>query len=245
MAERQRHEECFAEEVLRRVLAVEVTGRDDGTTPRMPDAVFTLPSGIKGALEVTTIGDRRAIEREAIVRKVDWRVEGARWAWSISVGSGVVVRDLERHLKTLVLACERAGVRDPFQLYPEPYTLGAIGWFEANKVEMRGEPDTPTQGKIRVTTGAMGGCVARNLDGLPAWLDVRLNQRDLLENIEKLMASGREELHLFLRVRRARIQRLCALNSASFHAWSCRALASTPTEEPDPVVGRAERLVAG
>lgn len=39
-----------------------------------------------------------------------------------------------------------------------------------------------------------------DLEELPAWLAVRLRDSDLTENIDKLRATGREELHLFLRV---------------------------------------------
>lgn len=46
---RIRTEERFAEEVLRRVLAVEVTGRDNGSAPRMPDVLFNMPDGSTGA----------------------------------------------------------------------------------------------------------------------------------------------------------------------------------------------------
>lgn len=80
MVGHRRPEERFAEEVLRRVLRIEVTGRDDGSSDRMVDALFDLPDGRSGALEVTTIGEREAFEREAIAAKNDWHVDGAQWA---------------------------------------------------------------------------------------------------------------------------------------------------------------------
>ncbi len=46
-------------------------------------------------LEVTTIGEREALEREAIAARTDWRVEGSTWAWIVHVGRDVVIRDLE------------------------------------------------------------------------------------------------------------------------------------------------------
>jgi hypothetical protein len=74
---RARPEERFAEEVLRRMLGIEVAHRDDGTAHRMVDALFRSPDGVDGALEVTTIGEPEALEREAIAAKTDWRVVGS------------------------------------------------------------------------------------------------------------------------------------------------------------------------
>lgn len=48
MAPGVRSEERFAEEVLRRVLGIEVTTRDDGSSDRMADALFTLPDDTEG-----------------------------------------------------------------------------------------------------------------------------------------------------------------------------------------------------
>ena len=58
MVTRSRSEERFAVEVMRRVLGITVTEVDDNSRPAMVDALFVLPDGTKGALEVTTIGDR-------------------------------------------------------------------------------------------------------------------------------------------------------------------------------------------
>ena len=120
MAKSPRAEELFAEEVLRRVLGIEVTQRDDGSCDRMVDALFEMPDGRQGALEVTTIGEREALELEAIAAKREWHVDGARWAWMVHVGRGVLMRELEHHLPTLIRLCERHGVTDPRRV---PYRL--------------------------------------------------------------------------------------------------------------------------
>ena len=110
---RPRNEERFGEEVLHRVLGIEVIGRDDNSTDRMVDALFRLPDGREGALEVTTIGDSAALEQESLAAKKDWGVPGGAWSWTVYVGAGVVIRDLMRHLPALVLSCEALGVTDP------------------------------------------------------------------------------------------------------------------------------------
>jgi hypothetical protein len=196
-----RNEERFAEEVLRRVLGVEVTQRDDGSLNRMPDALFRLPSGIEGALEVTTIGAREALEREAIAARTDWHVAGARWAWMIHVGAGVSMREFERHLPTIVLACEAREATDP-RLVPHEHRGdgAAFRWLASVDVSMHGFPQTSRPGAIDVLPDGGGGAVYEHLDELPVWLAERLREPDLAENVNKLKATGRSELHLFLRI---------------------------------------------
>lgn len=197
---RFRSEERFAEEVLRRTLGIEVTGRDDGSVPRMADALFQLPDGREGALEVTTIGAEDALEREAIAARTEWHVSGALWAWMIHVGAGVEMRDLRRHLSTLVLACERDGVADPRLMLYEAGGNEAFRWLSRSAVAMHGFAKTSRPGAIDVLPGTGGGAIFEHLDELPAWLGDRLREHDLLSNVQKLVDTGREELHLFLRV---------------------------------------------
>lgn len=166
----------------------------------MPDALFRLPNGIEGALEVTTIGEREALEREAIAAKTDWHVEGAQWAWMIHVGRGVVMREFERHLPTLVLTCETSSATDP-RFIPYNRRRGdSFEWFDSADVSMHGFPQTSRPGAIDVLPDGGGGAVYEHLDELPLWLGSRLRDPDLDGNVEKLRASGRRELHLFLRI---------------------------------------------
>lgn len=168
----------------------------------MPDALFDLPDGRAGALEVTTIGERETLEREAIAGKSDWGVPGARWAWLVYFGAGVSMRALKQNLATLVTSCEAHSATDP-RLVPYAHRQdAAFEWFDqsASAVSMHGFPDTKRPGAIDVLPGGGGGAVFEHLDDLPDWLARRLRQPDLIENIEKLRATGRKLLHLFLRV---------------------------------------------
>lgn len=187
--------------MLRRVLGIEVTERDDGSAPRMEDVLFRLPDGRTGALEVTTIGDQAAIEGESIAGKWSWHVDGAKWTWMVHVGPGVQMLALKRHLATLLLACERHGVNDPRLLPYDPRRDDAANkWFESSDVSMHGFATTRRPGAIDVLPSGGGGAAFDHLDGLPSWLADRLRAPDLLANVEKLRASARDELRLFLRV---------------------------------------------
>lgn len=200
MTQRVRREERFAEEVLRRVLGLEVAQRDDGSAPRMPDALFRLPDGKEGVLEVTTLGERAALEREAIAAKKVWRVEGSKWAWMLHVGGDVVMRDLERHLPALVLTCERESVSDPRLISYAHREIEAFQWFADSDLSMHGFADTNRPAAIDVLPEGGGGAVYEHLDELPRWIAGRLREPDLAEKIDKLRATDREELHLFLRI---------------------------------------------
>lgn len=195
-----RPEERYAAEVLRRVLGVEVAHEDDGSSPGMVDALFEYPDGRLGALEVTTLGDRRAMEREALTAKRDWAVEGAAWAWMVHVGDGVDLRDLAKHLPVLIRECEEIGVTDPRQVRGARTQSVAHTWLDGVDVRFHGYPTSRRHGAVDVLPAGSGGAVFEGLDGLPAWLEARLEEADLQRKLEKLRRTGREELHLFLRV---------------------------------------------
>ncbi|MGH9164988.1 MAG: hypothetical protein ACRDZW_05675 [Acidimicrobiales bacterium] len=182
------------------MLGIEVTQRDDGSAHRMPDALFRLPNGWLGALEVTTICEQQAIEREATAVKTEWQVDGAKWAWMIHVGRGVVMRDLQRHLPTLVLTCERHGATDPRRLPFEHSESEAFEWLASSDLSLHGFAETNRPGAIDVLPDGGGGAVYEHLDELPQWVGGRLREPDLAENIDKLRSSDRAELHLFLRI---------------------------------------------
>ena len=200
MGQRVRPEEQFAEEVLRRVLGIEVTGRDDGSSDRMADVLFTLPDGAEGALEVTTIGDPTALESQAIAAKANWHVDGATWGWVINIGHEVSLRDLKKHLPKLILPSERLGLTDPRLVPHEVGEDDAFRWLRASNVSIHGYPGPQRPGAIHVLPEGSGGAVYEHLDELPGWLSRRLRQQDLIENLDKLAATGRTELHLFVRI---------------------------------------------
>lgn len=200
MTREQLPEERFAEELLRRVLRVRVTARDDNSLPRMVDALFDLPDGRLGALEVTTIGDEATFEQERLAAKRDWYVEGANWAWVVNANGPMSMQTLGEHLPAIVLACERQGVTDPAAVAPEAQHLPAFQWLCSTNASLVGLPGSSHPGKVWVLPDGGGGFVSDHLDGLPDWLERRLEEPDLGRKLEKLRATGREEQHLFLRV---------------------------------------------
>lgn len=118
----------------------------------------------------------------------------------VHVGKGVQMLELKRHLATLVLACERHRVNDPRLLPYDRRPDDAMEWFESSDLSIHGVATTRRPGAIDVLPSGGGGAAFDHLDGLPSWLADRLRASDLSANVEKLRASGHDELHLFLRV---------------------------------------------
>lgn len=98
------------------------------------------------------------------------------------------------------LTCESTGMTDPEDAAFAYRDHPAFNWFEASDISMRGFPDTNHPGRVDVLPDPSGGFVRDDLDDLPAWLSARLARPDLERKVEKLRSSGRDELHLFLRV---------------------------------------------
>ena len=83
---------------------------------------------------------------------------------------------------------------------PEPQTVDAFEWFGSSNVSMHGFPSQKRTGAVDVLPKGVGGAVHNDLDLLPLWLSSRLREQDLVGKQAKLVATGRRELHLFLRV---------------------------------------------
>lgn len=193
-----RDEERFACEVLRRVIRARFTEYDNNSRPRQVDGLFEAPDGTLGALEVTTFGDERALETEALTQRHPWHVEGLRWAWNVSIGDNVSVRSLRRHLPDLLGAFEDAG-----DTHPRRRAYRGIGpafdWWNRADVNFVGFPSA-TIPKVHTSPQPRAGFVGEPFDEFPGWLSARLAEPDLTAKLEKLRETGRTDLHLFVRV---------------------------------------------
>ena len=198
---RTRPEEQFAFEVLRRVLGVEFTEFDDNTRPRQVDALFIRPDGGEGALEVTTIGDPAAIATESSAARRDWSVAGARWAWCVWCGPDTRLDALRIHLDSLVLSCEAIGVTTPDEV-PWEHRAGspAFEWVAEADLSMHGFPESKRPGAIDVLPRGGSGAVPNDVEAVPTWLEIELAAPLMEGKLQKLRDTGRDDLHLFLRL---------------------------------------------
>jgi hypothetical protein len=195
-------DERIAFEVVRRALGAEVHHHDTGCSgDKQVDAVFTLPEGRQGALEVTTlVADDSSMQLDGEIRrsKWNWQVEGIKLNWLVHIHGQVDLRELEEHLPRIILRCEAAGVRKPDALLNEGGP--AFAWYEETPINFTGLA-SDKQAKVYVMANPLfggGWLKSETLNELPAWLDAEMPSKAMSENLDKLQATGSPEQHLFL-----------------------------------------------
>lgn len=203
-----RAEERFAGEVLRQVLRARVTEWDTNAQPGMVDALFELPDGRLGALEVTTLGDEAELKAENLGRKLHGMIiAGARLCWVLMANAKVIPSkaDLEvarASLTSLILRCEAEGVSDPRSLrFAENQEHpGYAWWWRVGQPTLFGI-DCSRPGAVDVLPDiGSGGAVPSTMNGFVEWADAALEAPLLRSKLEKLERSGRPERHLFVRL---------------------------------------------
>lgn len=184
------------------VLAVPFTWADDGHQPGQVDAWLHLPEGGRAAFEITTIVDERAaeVERLACGTRTDTSLA---WAWHVEVFSTTNVKEMNKHLPTLLRACEATGATDPDHLDRHaPELLGAVPeaqrWYDRSAVCATGLPAAKRTGRVDVMPGGFGAAVDEQLTDLARWLDELWTTPLLERHLEKLTRTDAAEKHLFL-----------------------------------------------
>lgn len=193
--------EKYAFEVIQRAIGLMITPYDDGSKPRMVDGIFDRDDGTSGAVEVTRIASPAVVQAEKLMFGDEWRVDGATGAWWVNVdGSRVRLDTLRAYLPALVLESEREGVPAP-DLCTALQDSVELQWVVDNNVRIRNVGETDRPGVVYVSPHPGGGAVDTELAGLVPWLnDILRSDPTAVSHIEKLRASGRDELHLFLGV---------------------------------------------
>jgi hypothetical protein len=196
-----RSEERYAAELVGRVLGATITDRDDGSEAGMVDALFEMPDGRLGALEVTIVADRRAMQAEALGDRLDGlRVPGARGVWTLVADRRVIMRNADRHIASLVLSCEERGLGDPTLLLVEEFVDDPAyrWWVKSHRPSLRGSFETNRPGTVNVMPDLGPAVWVQDLAGLTDWLHSRFESEPVAGKLRKLSATGRPEQHLFL-----------------------------------------------
>lgn len=193
--------EKYAFEVIRRAVGLVVTPYDDGSKPRMVDGVFDRDDGTSGAVEVVRIASPEVMQAEKLMFGDEWRVDGATGGWWVNVdGARVRLDTLRAYLPALVLESESEGVASP-HLCTALQGSDELQWVVDNNVWIRNVGETNRPGVVYVAPHPEGGAVDTELAGLVPWLDNTLrSDSTAVSHVDKLLASGRDELHLFLGV---------------------------------------------
>lgn len=182
---------------------------------------------------MTTLGEESALATESLAARRDWSVSGATWAWAAWCGSALNMNEFRRHLASLVLTCEQHGVTDPDQV-PRWAQLdrAAFDFLENAPVTLKGFPETNRPGAIDVLPEGGRGFVPDDVEGVSEWLEQKLSTPALTRKVDKLRATKREVLHLFLRVHDS------ALPFQLLHGLAfTMAIPTAPLRAPDGLTG--------
>jgi hypothetical protein len=224
-----RSEEQYIAEAFRRIFGASMTHADDGLADSQVDWLFALPDGREGALEVTTLADRVAMETEALAGK-ERSIDGARLHWVLYVRDGVEMRTAVRIARQLAVECEAAGVIRPEEL-PRSDDADAHR-YRSSGVRLYGFEGTDSPGKLAVLRHGLGGWLGDGIDHLVPELEEILASDEQAHNLAKLRATGRPELHLAFRVHDTGLSK--------FELWNGVAMESTlPTGDLEASQGLA------
>ncbi|MCP2321460.1 hypothetical protein ACFYT3_24965 [Nocardia amikacinitolerans] len=191
--------------IAERVLDAVATPWDVGGRIGAVDAMLTLPDGSRAAFEVTALAADGAIQTDSLLDKDDnsWPLPG-KWWWTIRVGAPRDIPRLRGAYSKIALACEAAGVEDPWQLLRRGYPDPDLQWLvEESASSMAGHATVPAVDGSQVRTAMVvptgrGGFVAGSLIGLrPALADV-FSQSHFPRHFDKLAKTNADERHLFV-----------------------------------------------
>ena len=180
------------------MLGVEVEHADDNRVPGHFDARISYGDGREAALEVTTIGDPKAIEM--LSKGTELLIPATRIAWDLRYPVSVRMKDVQRHIPEIICWCDQFGFTDPRRLREGYLSMPAMRWYERSGVRLMGMPTARRGGVVYVLPEGSGGIVDDELRGLPAWIESQQTAPWFADNRAKLARSGIKELHLFVRV---------------------------------------------
>ncbi|OJW00628.1 MAG: hypothetical protein BGO47_02130 [Microbacterium sp. 67-17] len=198
--------EWFAEEVIRRVSGLPVIHFDDGSRPRMVDALISDD----GALEVTVIAEQGALQTLSFSTKLD-APNLAGW-WELRYPHGRIDRrKAARHAPVLAQFMETAGFTDSDDCTELISALEAGQWLMLNSYRLHRYVGASRGGRIDVLPRATAGFIDEYLTGLSDWVMSLTGGNQWRNKAQKLAASGKSRLHLALIVHES---------GAPFEIWS-------------------------
>ena len=191
--------ELWIEEMIRRAMDVDVEHLDDGSTSGMVDALILYADGSAASVEITTIAEQVALEAAAFPTSIEVQSHG--W-WELRYGNPRTSRkDVDRFGRALVRLLEALELTDAAEL-PESVLSGLPEgrWLVREGVSLRRYAGVARGGRLDVLPAAMGGGVDEYLVGLADWVEDVQETPAWQDNLSKLVRSGRDELHLALRI---------------------------------------------
>lgn len=192
-----RHEQ-HVYDVIGSLLGASVGLHDDGSHPRMHDAMITYPDQRQAALEVTRVIHPNELKLESITDKTI-ALAGA-YDWVLWYPMTVQIGEIRRLGPALVALCEAANVDDPTALTNRfaPTSLPQeLLWYIGHRANLvRIGPNATGRGELYVSPQGFGGAITPDLRSLGAWVKAQSSEPWFVDNCAKLAASGLKEQHL-------------------------------------------------
>lgn len=196
--------ELYITECVAQTIGATWDPHDDNSQPAMYDVTLTRADGTPAALEISRAGADTAFwlenycsERQPAPGEYDWTV-------TVPAGLGLTPKILAKFLPVLITECEAAGVETPDALpavqnwFPGAGGPNAAGWYvgaRSHGLLMQRFTRSPERPQIAFSL-ISGGNIDRGLRTLDAWMCEQVTEAWFASNVEKLVLSGFDELHL-------------------------------------------------
>lgn len=196
---RERSDEKIAFEVVRRVLGVRVEEYDVNGRQKAVDALLHYSEGRVAALEVSSLGPPDEARITNVLDAAKWQrsANGLRNSWTVTVPRDFHPADLTK-IDQAIQRCEQLGATELHY----SLTDNLVRELFIQGVQARShEPSDGDQPKVWVLLPALGGFVSSAPKDLPIEIAAALETDKMQSKLDKLAATGMDELHLFLHIR--------------------------------------------
>lgn len=195
--------ELYITECVAQAIGATWVPHDDNSQPAMYDVTLTHADGTPAALEISRAADTPAFSLEKYCSEPKAAPGEYDWTVTVPAGLGLTPKILGKFLPVLIKMCEAAGVETPDALpvvenwFPGAGGPNEAGWYVAMRSRglvmhrfMR-SPDPQITFSL-----VSGGNIDRGLRNLDAWMCGQVTEAWFASNVEKLVLSGLDELHL-------------------------------------------------
>jgi len=196
--------ERYITECVAQAIGATWAPHDDNSQPAMYDVTLTHADGTPAALEISRAGDDTAFWLEKYCSEPKAAPGEYDWTVTVPAGLGLTPKILAKFLPALITECEAAGVETPDALpavqnwLPGAGGPNAAGWYVAVRghgLIMQRFTRPPNRPQITFSL-ISGGNIDRGLRTLDAWMCGQVTEAWFASNVEKLVMSGFDELHL-------------------------------------------------
>jgi hypothetical protein len=192
-----RWEEEWTQQILSRVLGVEVKQHDDGSEPGMYDLTILETDTPSGAVEVTSAADGESIALWRLMNDRDerWQVDGLEGGWSVSLEPSARGKRVWKELPSLLALMEEERITDLGRANDPLVEDIAEALGVVDLVQLGTEFPGSVYVTLSLPSERTGGAVPQTGTPLSRWMGDFLNAPDQADVRNKLGLSTLSERH--------------------------------------------------